>query len=110
MRVYISGPITGVPDHAKKFAVAFAALAKAGHDPVNPVDIERMLKYLMGREPTWEEYMREDIKALTDCDGIYMLDGWEESRGAQFEAHVAKRLGIKRITLERSNNGNKESL
>jgi hypothetical protein len=110
MRVYISGPITGVPDHAVKFKAAFVALVKQGHIPVNPVTLGEALKYKLGREPTWHEYMKDDIKALTDCDGILMLDGWENSSGARLEEHVAYRLGIKQITLERSNNGSKESL
>ena len=110
MRIYISGPITGAPDHAEKFKAAFVALVKLGHIPVNPLTLGEALKYKLGREPTWHEYMREDIKALMDCDGILMLDGWEESKGAQFEAHIAKRLFIKRITLERNDNGNEKSL
>ena len=99
MKVYISGPITDDTDHADKFARAFMLLAKARHEPVSPVLIGRELKYRMRRDPTWEEYMREDIKALVGCDGIFMLDGWEASSGARLEEHIAMRLDIKRIEL-----------
>ena len=109
MRVYISGAITGVPDHAEKFKAAFVALVKQGYIPVNPLTLGEALKYKLGREPTWHEYMREDIKALTDCDGILMLDGWENSSGARLEEHISYRLGIKQI-FEGSNNGNEKSL
>jgi len=110
LRVYISGPITGVPDHVEKFEAAFVALSRTGHNPVSPVDIGRALKYRMGREPTWEEYMREDIKVLMNCDGIYMLDGWNKSKGAGVEKELAEELDIKEITLEGSTNGNEKSL
>jgi hypothetical protein len=98
------------PGHAEKFAAAFVALSRAGHNPMSPMDIGRALKYRMGREPTWQEYMREDIKALMDCDGIFMLDGWNRSKGARVEKELAEELEIKQITLERSNNGNEKSL
>jgi len=101
MRVYISGPITGVPDYNENFIQAERKLLAAGHDPVIPVTIGAALSARLGREPTWREYMREDIKALCDCDAIIMLDGWEKSSGARLEEHIAMRLDIKQITLER---------
>jgi hypothetical protein len=110
VKVYISGPIEKDPDHAEKFAAAFVEISRAGHNPVSPVDTGRALKYRMGREPTWQEYMREDIKALMDCDGIFMLDGWNRSKGARVEKELAEELEIKQITLERNNNGNEKSL
>jgi len=108
VRVYISGPITGVPDHAEKFKAAFVALVKQGHIPVNPATLGEALKYKLGREPTWTECMREDIKAMMDCDAICMLDGWNRSKGARVEKELAEELEIKQITLERNDNGQKE--
>jgi len=99
MTVYISGPIDGNPNYVEEFWNAWVILDNKGHNPVSPIDIGRELKRKMGREPTWSEYMREDIKALMDCDGIYMLDGWEKSSGARLEEWIAFRLGIKRIEL-----------
>ena len=110
MRVYISGPISSDPDYAEKFAAAFERLEKAGYDPVNPVAIGKVLKYKMGREPTWEDYMRACIKGLMDCDAIFMLGGGLKSDGAKLELQLAEELNMKRITLEGNDNGNKESL
>ena len=99
MTVYISGPITGVDNYNENFIMAERALQYSGYDTVMPVTIGAALKSKLKREPTWAEYMREDIKALMDCDGIYMLDGWEKSSGARLEEHIAVRIGIKRIEL-----------
>ena len=37
--------------------------------------------------------MAKDIINLIDCEGIYMLQGWEDSQGARIEHAVAKELG-----------------
>jgi hypothetical protein len=38
--------------------------------------------------------MVEDIRQLMTCDAIYMLKGWEKSKGASLEHHIAKELGL----------------
>jgi len=111
MRVYISGPISGIEGgNTEAFRVAYLELVEAGHYPVSPIDIGWELKREKGHEPTWTEYMREDIKALMDCDGILMLDGWNRSKGSRVEKELAEELEIKQITLEREQNGNEKSL
>lgn len=92
MTVYISGPISDDPDHAEKFAEAFTALEKMGHDPVNPVCIGLNLKNRIGREPTRYEYMRDDIKAMMACEAIYVLPGWMDSWGTNIEVRLASDL------------------
>ena len=90
LRVYISGPMTGRPNHNKPaFYAAAALLAEAGHIPVNPAEITAAM---IGAE--WTDFMRADIKALCDCDAIALLPGWEMSQGAQLELHIAHRLGL----------------
>lgn len=99
MTVYISGPIDGNPNYVEDFWNAWVIMDNKGLNPVSPVDIGIALEKKLKRKPTWAEYMREDIKALMDCDGIYMLDGWEKSSGARLEEHMAMMTGIKRIEL-----------
>jgi Domain of unknown function (DUF4406) len=87
--VYVSGPMTGLPNlnfHA--FHAAAKTLREAGSIVMNPADI--------GEDPgkTWEDYMRTDIKMLCDCDTIYLLPGWEKSKGAHLELHIAHRIGL----------------
>ena len=52
--------------------------------------------YLNGAE--WDAFynscMRADIKALCDCSAIAMMPGWERSKGAHLELHIAHRMGL----------------
>ena len=38
----------------------------------------------------WEAHIAKDIANLLQCEGIYMLQGWEESQGARIEHAMAK--------------------
>lgn len=82
MNVYISGPIKNNDDYHLDFENgAKYVLTVLGHQPVNPATLPSGL--------TYEEYMRADIRMLLNCEGIYMLKGWERSAGARCEFHVA---------------------
>ena len=89
MKAYISGPMTGLPDlNFPAFHAAAALLRSQGHDVVNPAEI-------CDATMPWTDCMRADIKALCDCDTIYLLPGWENSKGAHLELHIAHRLDIR---------------
>lgn len=97
MRVYITGVISKGGTLSKEQRVAnferFHAEARRlialGHEPVNPLDLHPAPG---GVE--WVDAMRVDLGALVGCDGISLLEGWEESRGARLEVHVARELGL----------------
>lgn len=91
--VYISGPITNNPFYKEDFARAEQMLRDNGYVPRNPLNIEVKLKSIY-RNPAYEDYLKEDIRLLLECDGIYFLDGAEESRGCKVEAAVAEACGI----------------
>ena len=93
MKVYISGPITGLPLETvyNNFTNAEVRLLEQGYEVVNP------LNNGLPRESTWNEHMRADLKLLLDCDAIYMLNGWEYSKGASLEYDLAIDLGFKLI-------------
>lgn len=87
--VYISGPMTGLPElNFPAFHAAARQLRDLGHTVFNPAEV--------GEEPgkTWEDYMRKDIKLLCECDTILLLPGWEKSKGAHLELHIAHRIGM----------------
>jgi hypothetical protein len=91
MIVYISGSITNRPieEASKHFSKAEEFLKEKGHSVVNPM----VLKH--DHDKTWLSYMKEDIVALMQCETIYMLKGWDLSRGAVIEFNLAKELGFK---------------
>ena len=37
--------------------------------------------------------MKADIRMLLECGGIFMLTGWEKSRGARLEYDIAIQTG-----------------
>jgi hypothetical protein len=43
---------------------------------------------------SWAACLKRDIKKLVDCDTIYLLRGWQNSKGARLERSVARRLGM----------------
>lgn len=92
-RVYISGPVSGLPlgEVRATFAARERALVHAGYKVVNP--LERSLQTL-GEDKVWEEYMAFDIQLLWKCDLINFLQGWTDSQGSRLEAAIAKRKGI----------------
>lgn len=88
-RIYISGPMTGLPDlNFPAFHAAAKALREIGYEVVNPAEVNP------DAEKAWQECMRDDIRALCDCDAIALMDGWEASKGAHLELHIAHRLGM----------------
>ena len=96
MKVYISGAITGVKDYKKDFerGVYYWFDKYVNYQNIkNPVWFCRHLP----QNSTWEQYMRVCVKELADCDKIYMLKGWENSRGATEEHRIAKMLGLEVI-------------
>jgi hypothetical protein len=84
-RIYISGPIEGQSDYVERFAKAEAELYAAGYEICNPVDLYGE----MMPGTTKEELIDASLKLLTDCDGIYMLDGWEISTIPSLEYKTA---------------------
>ena len=91
-KTYISGKITGIERDAEMlFESAEIYLIQIGHNPVNPMKLNHE------HDKSWHSYMREDIKALCDCDCIYMLSNWIDSKGAIIEHTIAMYLGLKVI-------------
>lgn len=98
-RVYISGPMTGLPGmNFEAFHTAAARLRELGFEVVNPVEL-----HPAGVEKTWNEYLRGDLRALCECDLMVLLEGWEDSRGARLEWIVARGLGMDVVELRDAN-------
>ena len=88
-RIYIAGPMTGLPDfNYPAFNCAAERLRGLGFDVENPAE---------NPEPhcgSWLGYMRMAIRQLSHCDGVVLLPGWQNSRGARIEHQLAHQLGL----------------
>lgn len=95
IRVYLSGPITGLSEaeYTRRFATAERHYESAGYEVVNPVTIGKELQKTTPH-PTYEEYMEVDLAGLRTCTHIAMLPGWSQSPGAKREKQEAERLGL----------------
>lgn len=80
MRIYLSGPITGVENYKENFAAAEREARERLSDwepeIFNPANI------ILPKDATHEDYMKICMQELAKCDTIYMMNGWQESRGA----------------------------
>ena len=112
MRIYISGKMTGCPDlNRSAFDAAAKRLTAQGHFVINPHRISALfgtaeeLGYsfhiFYAIEHRTDNYclredfekqaslarsvMDADLAAVRSCDAIYLLCGWEKSRGAKKE-------------------------
>lgn len=94
MKIYISGKITGLNynDAAEKFDQAERNIERMDktYIAINPMKIS---PYSEKKE--WSDYMLDCVTALFNCDAIYMLSDWGQSRGARIEYAIAKELDIK---------------
>lgn len=99
-KIYISLPISGRNENkARQLAdLTKAALSRMGWLPVSPFDI------YAGRNPEYADYLRADLRALADCDAIFLCKGWENSRGCRIEESFAKEMGKKVIYQHQSEN------
>lgn len=99
MRVFISGPMTGYDDFNYPAFHKAARLLRAQYQmPLSPAHHEITGEELDPPTPdeaqSWEYYMRRSIRIMLSCEAVYMLAGWEDSRGARFEHHIAKQLNM----------------
>ena len=88
-RIYVAGPMTGLPDHNfPAFNAAAAALRANGWHVENPAEHG----IVEGAE--WADYLHYDMGRLATCSAVHLLPGWSKSRGAALEVHVATTLGM----------------
>lgn len=87
MKIYISIPISGIPQHKvrEKADLIKSALSRQGHEVINPLDI------CAGQNPSYDDYICADLRAMLNCDAVYFCDGWEQSCGCSIEHDVVMR-------------------
>jgi hypothetical protein len=117
MKVYIAGPMTGLPQfNVPLFDHVARQLRKKGYDVVSPAELDSpemraaALKSKDGAyEPlkdatgeTWGEVLARDVRVLSDqgIEGIVLLPDWWKSRGATLETTVGLLNGLKFFTWQ----------
>lgn len=89
--IYIAGPITGREDYIERFCEAQLHLERQGFVVLNPADLPQ--------DMSPEKYMPICLAMLEQADAVYMLKGWETSKGASVEYLLAQYQG-KQILYE----------
>lgn len=88
-KLYLCGPMTGI-EHLNHPAFNQAALALRcwGYQVFNPAENG------LPSDAPWATHMRVDIVQLMQCEAVALLPGWENSKGAALETHIANQLGM----------------
>ena len=84
---YLTGPITGYPNHnTEEFAIQAAFLRGHGYRILNPCALPHL--------PSWAANLKRDIKRLMNCKGVFVIKGWEASKGGVLEVFICIILGM----------------
>lgn len=106
-RIYCAGRMSGMPGlNFDSFDSTRDYLVAKGHEVVSPADITRRIwknKYGTEFDPNGDhsgqygDYLLADLTELATCDAIYLMPGWEKSKGVAAELAFAKCLGLEVI-------------
>ena len=90
LRIYIAGPMTGIPEHNyPAFNKVAKYIRKSGHHVENPAEIGGN-----DTSKSWEYYLKRDLPRLMGCDMVVVLPGLENSPGASLEVTIARAMGL----------------
>ena len=106
-RIYIAGPMRGIRHfNFEAFDAAKQALEEDGFEVVSPADLDREEHFHPENLPDdydWStvpddfslsDAIDRDVSAIKTCSHIYMLKGWEASKGATAEKSLADWMGL----------------
>lgn len=116
MRVYLAGPMRGIPEfNFPAFHKAAKVLRAMGHEVFNPAESDEEVYgegfasgNLTGNEEeaaaqkgfSLREALERDLTWITrHAEAIALLPGWEKSRGARAEYSTAEALGLSMIDV-----------
>ena len=107
MRIYLSGPMTGMYEaNAPLFDRAAARLRAEGHEVFSPIDNDRRhgVRFDLHRAHSSADFpegvtvrvlLGDDLAWIcAHAEAVALLPGWEKSEGALAERQTAKALGL----------------
>jgi hypothetical protein len=101
MKVYLSGPMRGLPDwNRKEFVKARESLTLKGFHVLCPSELSRAMGYHDGTAGGEDRahllhVIQSDMACLYAADAIALLPGWERSVGCTVEIAMAQFLSLK---------------
>ena len=97
MKIYVSGAVTGIKDYRYIFSNKTWYLNqtnnKYGLYFINPVEMNSQFDALdinNNEFLNYDDFMKLCYTELELCDGIYLMNGWRNSMGANRELGFAK--------------------
>lgn len=95
MRVYVAGPMTGLPQlNYPAFHAVAEVLRRIGYEVESPAENDAPVS------GEWRDWMRLGLTQMLRCDTVATLKGWKKSKGARLEVQVASALGIPVVTAD----------
>lgn len=108
-KIYIAGPMRGIPQFNFPAFDRAAKLLSVDWDVISPAQLDRDAGFEPDHMPLdWDwnilpghfgllDAIDRDLSAVKGSDAIYMLDGWQSSKGARAEKALAEWLGLEVI-------------
>lgn len=91
-RIYLSGPMTGLPEfNYPAFHRAAAALRSLGVEVYNPAEYPAPDTNNFPLREAFTDYARY---ILNEADALFILPGWENSKGVKAEKALAEVVGL----------------
>lgn len=81
MKIYIAGKITGLDNYKELFDKKEKELLEQGHKVLNPTILPEGFEY--------SEYMNICFAMIDVCEKVYLLNNYENSKGACMELGYA---------------------
>lgn len=89
--VYLSGPMTGLPDYNRAaFNLRAEAFKALGYSVNNPADIS----VIHGTDKAYGFYFKRALRLMLESDVVYVFGDTSNSAGVQMELKVAEMAGM----------------
>lgn len=89
--VYLSGPMTGLPDYNREaFNLRAEAFRAAGYTVKNPAEIS----VTHGTDKSYGFYFKRALRLMLESDVVYVFGDTSNSAGVQMELKVAEMAGM----------------